>query len=92
MAIKKCCENCALEKTKNNQYCFKCLNDEFENLNADFFNRFIPKEELIRADEREKIITDLEYEIQNFNEVRDSKTIDFINDFIRELRGKNENK
>lgn len=87
--IEKCCENCAhyyiLDYLDNQKYCEFQDCEIKKHMCSDCFQ---PKEELVRQDERDKIITDLEYEIQNFNEVRDSKTIDFIYSFIKELKEK----
>lgn len=81
------CENCEYfddEESFENE----CDFEIYINCDSEEKRCFTPKEELIRKDEREKIVTDLENEIQNFNEVRDSKTIDFIYSFIKELKEK----
>ena len=78
--VEKKCDNCIYGINKYSFFAF-CEEDELD------CYHFIPKEELVRQDERAKIITDLENEIQNFNEVRDRNTIEFIHDFIEELKG-----
>lgn len=82
--IEKKCSNCIyFVDGIGEQLCCK-----FKNSTISTPRVFIPKEELIRKSEREKIITDLENEIQNFNEVRDRNIIEFIHDFIKELKEK----
>lgn len=93
MYIERECENCKWNE-KSISYSGNEYNECMYNVtHCDNYEFWQPdNEELVRQDEREKIITDLEYEIQNFNEIRDRKTIDFIHDFIEELKGENNDK
>lgn len=89
MSILKTCENCLFSSGHYPPFKMVCRDCHYaQNDKDDPDTCFQAKEHLIREDERNEIITDLEFEIQNFNEVRDSNVIDFIYDFVKELKEK----
>ena len=70
MSIERKCENCNAEYN-DFEYCHKCKYNAFK-INEDYnFDLFTPNEKAVRQDERNKIITLLKSDLENYDGLAD---------------------
>lgn len=97
MSIKKTCKNCAIDG--------HCLEQEIRTDKSNYCTNghFIPKEELVRQDERNKILDLLKEDLEDYRKAReeykDNKNLSielagvfiYINTLISEIERRNNN-